>query len=199
MVNSIKLLLISLFVIVCIVTGKAQNIAHEVSYSTALPAASASTIYYQPGSLLSIADFNGKPDEQNPAVAITSSGFAFKAGYKSSGEKTVMVITVFCSFDKNKSWMKERGKTGYILLHEQHHFDISYLASQYFITLLRQTTFTTAQYKLQLEQLYTSAIEYMERMQQQYDADTGHGQITDKQYEWGEKINQLLQQSTAVR
>jgi len=182
-----------LVISLCIVSAisLAQTIDTEIKYST-VPSGSNIICYIPPGNKLVINDFRGVPAEGNAAVAITSSGFSFKAGFKNSASKTSLIITVFCNFDKSLSWMKENGKNDYILTHEQHHFDIAYLSTLAFMQKLKHTDFTVANYQEKLQAIYTTAMEDMEQLQHQYDSETQNGQLKEIQLAWNKKIEDRL-------
>jgi len=180
----------------CIITSVAvaQKVDTDIRYSTT--PADDNIICYIPGNKLIIDDFNGRPAENSAAVAITSSGFSFKAGFKSSGSKATLIITISCNFDKNLSWMKAHGKNDYVLMHEQHHFDISYLSTMAFIKKLKQADFTIDNYREKLQALHTAAMQEMEQLQHQYDGETNNGQLKEKQLAWSKKINERLVEVT---
>ncbi len=173
-------------------TVTAQSIETEISYQVAAPGEGNNVIGYTPKQKLVIADFKGSPDEASNAVAITSSGFLFNAGFRSKDGKATMLLTVECSFNRQKSWMKERGKNAYILEHEQHHFDITYIGAMQFMEKLKKTKFTTGNYKEQLQTIYQKAVEEMQQQQIQYDTETGNGTNKEKQAWWNDKINEQL-------
>lgn len=174
------------------VNADAQKVKTDISYSTA--SANDNSICYIPGNPLSIEDFKGMPADNSAPVAITSSGFLFKAGFKNSGSEATLVITVFCNFDKNQSWMKEAGRNAYILGHEQHHFDISYLSTLAFIEKLKQAHFSISNYREKLNSIYNSSIEQMEQLQQQYDGETQNGKLKEQQMVWNGKIEERLRE-----
>ncbi len=149
-------------------------------------------IIYDKQRRLTIEDFKGTPDAGSGAVAITTSGFMFKAGYHSANGKSVLNISVYCSFDKQTSWMKEKGKNAYILAHEQHHFDISYLGMLQFMKKVRHTKFKEDGYMQQLKDMYYETTTAMEQLQNQYDTETHNGILKDKQAEWEKKIDEEL-------
>ena len=180
----------------CIITSVsvAQKIDTDIRYNTT--STDNNIICYTPNNKLIIDDFKGKPAENSVAVAITSSGVSFKAGFKSSGSKATLIITVSCNFDKNLSWMKEHGKNEYVLRHEQHHFDITYLSTLAFIKKLKAADFTIRNYKHKLKTLYTTTMQEMEQLQYQYDGETHNGQLKDKQLSWNRKIDERLVEVT---
>ena len=100
------------------------------------------TIYYDMNRKLDWTDFKGRPDANSAAAAITESGFGYRMSMQSVNGKANMIITVFCYFNKKKSWVKAGMNTGYGLIHEQHHFDITYINACLFIRKLRAASFT---------------------------------------------------------
>lgn len=168
----------------------AQKLTTQVSYSTVEN--DKQLISYSPAEKLVIEDFKGKPEAGSDAVAITSSGFSFKAGFRRIGSVATLTITVQCTFDKHHSWMKENGKTDYVLKHEQHHFDISYLGALDFIKRLRQIKFTVKNYNERLNTAYQASIDKMEALQHMYDGETHNGIAKEEQQKWNQKIDNEL-------
>lgn len=172
-------------------TVVAQKVETNITWLTNIPDA-ANNIIYNPLQKLTIEDFKGSSDESASAAAITSSGFMFTAGYHSKNGKATLSVAVYCSFDKQESWMKEKGKTAYILTHEQHHFDISYLNTLLFIKKLKQTKFNQENYMEQLKDIYKKVVQDMKNMQHQYDEETGNGINTARQEDWNKKIDEQV-------
>ncbi len=172
----------------------AQKVETSITWLTNIPDA-ANNILYSAKQKLSIDDFKGTPDNSTDAVAITSSGFMFTAGFRSKGDKATLSLAVYCSFNKKESWMKEKGKNAYILEHEQHHFDICYLNTLVFIKKLQQTTFSRDKYMEQLKTVYNEVVEKMEAMQNKYDRETTNGINKEKQEEWNVRITKLLEEA----
>jgi len=182
------LLIASSFIITAV--SQAQKLDADIRYSVA-PAGN-NIICYTPGNKLLLDDFKGVPAENSIPVAITSSGFAFKAGFRGSASKATLTITVFCNFDRDLSWMKANGKNDYVLRHEQHHFDITYLSTLAFVEKLKQANFTVANYQEKLQSIYSSAMEDMEHLQHQYDEETQNGQLREIQMAWNKRIDERL-------
>ena len=170
----------------------AQPVTVNIEYTVNIPNPDGKLIFYNPGELLSIAAFAGDTEINSTAIAITSSGFAFKAGFRNAEGKAILNIKVYCSFDKQMSWMKPSGKNGYTLQHEQQHFNISYLGAMEFTQQLKASRFTTDNYKNLIQTLYNQSTKSMEDLQQVYDGETHNGIIKDKQKYWNEKINKKL-------
>ena len=196
MIKQIRPLFIFLCINVCCSTiALAQSLAVDVTYTTNIPDEEKKFIFYKPGQLLCISDFMASPIAGNDAVAITSSGFAFKAGYKSEAGKSTLMIAVYCSFDKQQSWMKAAGKNPYILSHEQSHFDISYIAAMAFVSQLKAAGFTQQNYKSLIQSIYAASTDNLEKMQHQYDGETDNGQLKNIQATWNSKVATLIKES----
>lgn len=153
-------------------------------------------IYYQPDKALQWKDFQGTPVANHRAAAITVSGFGYKASLKNTGNKGDLVISVYCFFNKPKSWVKDGHTTAYILAHEQNHFDITYLATNIFIEKIKSANITTTNMNTLLPRLYTESCDIMNKLQDDYDGQTRHGQVKDIQQKWNEFINEKLSDLT---
>lgn len=83
-------------------------------------------------------------------------------------------------------------KTAYILNHEQKHFDIAYINTLLFIQNLRGANFTNTNYAAVIEKIYNKTAAAMTSIQNQYDLDTSHSRIPEKQAQWNDKISKQL-------
>ena len=142
------------------------------------------TIYYSPDNNLVWADFKGTPGPPSRVGAITASGFGYKANMHSSGGKGEINISVYCYFNKEKSWVRPGKTTPYILNHEQHHFDVSYLAAGIFVNKVKNAVITTSNINVLLPRIYKECCDLMNKMQDDYDGQTMNGQLEDKQQKW---------------
>jgi len=153
---------------------------------------SGDTIYYDPERKLEWDDFKGKPVALSPAAAITESGFGYKMSMQSINRKTSVVITVFCYFNKKHSWVKKDMDSEYALLHEQHHYDITYINACLFVQKLKQAQFNPANYDYLVEKIHDESFKALEKMQDDYDGQTSNGRINRMQIIWNKKIDQQL-------
>lgn len=150
------------------------------------------TIHYDGNRHLDWKDFQGTPDNKSIAAAITASGFGYSMSMQTRNNHTSIIITVYCFFDKAHSWVKKGMKTDYALLHEQHHFDITYIHAYRFVKKLQATTFTRNNYDELVEKINNEAYTELEKMQNDYDGQTKNGQLKEVQAWWNRKIDQLL-------
>ncbi|MFM2359750.1 MAG: hypothetical protein RLY16_1743 [Bacteroidota bacterium] len=170
-------------------TGFGQNFTTHVDYVTDLvDTESRNWIFYQSGEKLAIRDFKMEPDNSNSAIAITMSGFAFKAKFYSLNGVSNLQINVYCNFDTQKSWMKPEGQNPVVLNHEQKHFDLTYLYCLRFIKRLRLLQFKPENYKRLLLDTHKEYVDALAKMQQTYDKETSNGIELSQQKIWNEKI-----------
>jgi hypothetical protein len=150
-------------------------------------------IYYNPTKKLVWADFKGTPAPPSPVAAITSSGFGYKAGMQSTNGKGEINVSVYCYFSKPNSWVRKGKTTAYILNHEQHHFDATYICTKRFIEKIRNANLTTTNMNDVLAKLYKECSTEMRKMQADYDGETMNGQLKDKQEKWNGIFENTLQ------
>lgn len=154
---------------------------------------SGDTIYFHPDKKLTWSDFKGKPEKASPAAAVTESGFGYRMSMHAVNSKTTVVITVFCYFNKNKSWVKPDMDTDYALLHEQHHFDITYINTRLFIQKLKEAPLNKGNFDYLVNKIHDESFEALDKMQDEYDGQTANGRNTRMQLAWNKKIDKMLQ------
>jgi hypothetical protein len=167
----------------CNFTSNAQIIT-TISWVEISNANTADVIYYNANKKLVWADFKGTPGPPSVVAAITSSGFGYKAGMKSTNGKGEISVSVYCFFSKPNSWVRKGKTTAYILNHEQHHFDATYICTKRFIEKIRTVNLTTTNMNDVLAKLYKECSIEMRKMQADYDGETMNGQLKDKQEKW---------------
>ncbi len=132
-------------------------------------------------------NFQGIPDTTSSHSASTSSGIDF-----SYIEQGIYISFDFSTyFDQSKSWSKIQDQTHRLLAHEQLHFDISELTAR----KIRRDCF---EFKTEskafgavvniVKDIYTKNNLLKKSLNQQYDLETEHGTIVEKQIEWEKKI-----------
>ncbi len=151
------------------------------------------TILYNPNKKLVWDDFQGNPDRHSIAAAVTESGFGYRLGmqYSSSGKANI-VITVLCFFNKSKSWVKPGMASEYALLHEQHHFDLTYIQACLFFQKLKAAEFTVDNCPSLLDKINAACYEELNKMQNDYDGQTKNGQLKNIQAQWNKRIDLQL-------
>ena len=166
------------------------NIKVQWTQQTTMPASE--IIYYDPANKLVWENFRGKPVEGGRTAAITMSGFGYNASMRSSGQKGQLDVQVYCFFNKNRSWVKPGRNSSYILNHEQHHFDVSYIAANIFIDKIQSAVLTNSNYNVLISRIYDDCIGIMNKMQDDYDGQTKNGQEKEIQAKWNKFIDDKI-------
>lgn len=86
-------------------------------------------------------------------------------------------------------------KTDYILAHEQGHFDITEIFARKLNEALQNYQFNRKSLKRDIGQIYQSIVRQKEEYQKAYDAETDHSRKRKLQYDWLEKIEDLLEET----
>jgi hypothetical protein len=172
--------------------AQAQKISVVVNYILSNGAPDGKSIFYDGKTKLIWDDFQGKPDNSVDFSALTSSGSGFNLEMHGGSGGSTMVVNVFCSYSKPDSWVKPDKKIPYLLVHEQHHFDLTYIYCQKFIKRLRAADITQKNYEKVIGNLYTDTQKELDEEQSKYDSETQHSIIKTKQEEWNKKIDDEL-------
>ena len=80
----------------------------------------------------------------------------------------------------------------YALLHEQHHYDITYINTCLFIKKLQEAQFNKGNFNQVVDKIHDECFEALENMQNEYDSQTLNGRIDRQQKIWNKKIDQQL-------
>lgn len=179
----------SLFIVLFFAGSASAQFTTNVYWTEQTSMDANDVIYYNPSQNLVWSNFKGTPGPPSPIAAITSSGFGYKANMKNTGSKGEINVMVYCYFSKSKSWVKPGKTTPYILNHEQHHFDVSYLAAGIFIEKVKKAGLTMANCNSVLPKIYRECCDFMNKMQDDYDGQTKNGQLTDEQTRWNAYFN----------
>lgn len=180
-----------IFFVLAVNTATAQ-LTVNIQWQSVNPGYTGDSIYYDADRKLTWIDFKGRPDAASPAGAITESGFGYRMSMQSYNNKTSIYITVFCYFNKNKSWVKKGMKTAYALLHEQHHYDITYINTCLFVQKLNAAKLTKSNFNSLVESIHDECFAALNKMQDEYDGETSKGRIESMQAFWNKKIDAQL-------
>lgn len=181
------------FILLLSTSALQAQLTTNVQWTNQSSMSSSDVIYYDAANSLVWDDFVCKPPQDNSRIAaITMSGFGYSASMRSNGSRGQLNIKVYCFFNKNKSWVKPGKTTNYILTHEQHHFDISYIAANIFIDKIQNAVMTPANYNTILPRIYNESIEIMNKMQDEYDGQTRNGQEKELQEKWNRFIDSKI-------
>jgi hypothetical protein len=90
---------------------------------------------------------------------------------------------------KEKSWVREKSKSSYILNHEQYHFNLA----EVFARKMRKefTDLSTVNYHI-VDSIFQKVYSDYDAAQVRYDDETLHSQVNAEQIKWQDKIDEEL-------
>jgi hypothetical protein len=132
-------------------------------------------------------DFSGKPDKSNPAAALTYTDIKINASLNND----VINISVENVFNKNLSWSKNKNSAS-LLAHEQLHFDITEVYTRKIRLKMNEIATVQTMQNGTLNKESSKLLKEWKQFQNQYDEETKHGILVDKQQEWQLKVEKLL-------
>jgi hypothetical protein len=164
----------------------------EVAFSKPMHSTEETAEYipWQEERLLTWDDFQGPPKRHTDAVASTSTSLGI--AYQLANGKLNYQIT--CNFSKTKSWGSM--KTDYILAHEQAHFDITEIYARRLHQALSNYQLNRRTYQEDIGKIYNDIVAGKEALQHAYDGGSDHSRRKKEQYDWLNKIDQLLVETT---
>ena len=140
-------------------------------------------------------DFQGQPDKNSNAVAVTASGITFSYSIQKSSIHGVtgFKTKITAHFYPEHSWCKKELIDDHILKHEQFHFNITELHVRHFREKVSKLKVSKLIAK-QLDVLHKQANTNLEQMQKLYDAESNYSINKDEQQKWIAFVNAELKQ-----
>ncbi len=161
--------------------------------------AEADSIQWNPGRKLTWDDFKGNAMDGDPSDALTNTSNQTQFQSFGVGKRFEIESEITCYFIKSRSWVKPARKVDYLLNHEQRHFDLAEVGAREFRKKIKQTHFTAENFRDVIKRITLEINEKYHSLQEQYDNETSHSRIEEKQLEWNNKIDGMLKESEEVR
>ncbi len=137
-------------------------------------------------------DFQGAPDQNSEAVAVTASGITFNYSIKKTKTKVLSFKTMIkAHFYPEHSWCKESEVDDHVLSHEQLHFDITELHARLFrekVDALRPSQNVAET----LQDYHKTINENLENMQNKYDSESNYSIDKEGQAIWQSYVEKEL-------
>jgi len=143
--------------------------------------------------------FAGEADTLSLWGALTHSGIRLRYEYRKNNDSLTALVRLLPFMDTHKSWCKTQARNGYTLAHEQRHFDIAAIVAHQLAWEIEHTNFHLVDFAATIMKLHGQFIEKLEKMQQEYDAATEHGDNLTQQLAWNEKITEDLNYSSPTQ
>lgn len=139
-------------------------------------------------------DFKAAAPENHPAAANSAVGFMYRASVSGGRDGATVEVRITSFFVRPLSWVKQQHKSGYILEHEQHHFDIARYGAELFRKKLLAASFTEQRIGELLNKAYQEAWNEYQDLQKSYDEESNHSLDVPGQEAWNKKIAAMLAQ-----
>ncbi len=149
-----------------------------------IAAQSKDTIYWNANQKLKWADFKGRPDKTTNLLAMTQAGI----GYTVACHGGILDLKIFCYFNVNQSWTKEKTDAEELLRHEQLHFDITELFTRKLRKRISELIDPCGKNIKELDKIYGSNFKEYSIMQDSYDRECEHSLNDVQQKLWEEKV-----------
>ncbi len=148
-------------------------------------------LLWVPGYELTWDHFQGKPDADSKYAALTKIDMSIRQGPLESADAIELIISTELMTDG--SWVKPQNRNQQILVHEQGHFDIA----EYHARRLRKELLETAPINAEslnedVDRVFDRIFKEKQMMQRDYERETDHSLVRDKQLEWQKRIAFLL-------
>lgn len=150
------------------------------------------TLFYDPRRPLQFADFTGVRRSGGNTVAVVFPNFAYQGSTKVVGGKMQLRVAMKTFVVRSSSWVADHARTPATLNHEQRHFDVVKLVVERFKQRIWQDTLAVDYYAGHLQHQYLLSYQEMNRLQEQYDGETGHGTNEAAQARWNERLTRAL-------
>ncbi len=181
-------------------TGKSAALAKNLllTFKESKGTNSQDTVFYDPNRPLIWADFKGtnrRPGSRFAAAVFTS--FAYEGRSFPRGENLVVEINlkVFTVM----SWVRPESRNASTLRHEQLHFDITRMVVEQFKNALIKADLTIEDYDSEIQYQFLEIFRNMNREQEAYDQETGHGLQPGAQAAWDKKITEEIKRIYSVQ
>ena len=162
-----------------------------VSFADYAGPAEADTVFYSPARPLTWADFTAAPRTAGYAAAVFPS-FSYSGQPEIVAGKLSIHLTFKVFVVRSSSWVGPGQRSAYNLNHEQRHFDLVQLVVERYKRRVPADSLTLADYNSQLQYQYIESYREMNRVQEQYDAETLHGRDAAAQQRWNQRIDAEL-------
>ncbi|MGR3809051.1 hypothetical protein [Jiulongibacter sp. NS-SX5] len=143
-------------------------------------------------------DFKGSPPPITKFAAAIFPSIAIETGLTIKDRKLVANIRPKVFMVPSQSWVKSGSRSESALRHEQLHFDITMVIMNDLISKLRKIeAYTVDDLSSMIQYQYLESFREMNRLQKEYDLETGHSTNSTAQLLWERKVASWLKDPTS--
>ena len=137
-------------------------------------------------------DFKGEVDPNSRWNAFTDWVTSYRFSAPDFEDGRVRVKLNVQLFLTPNSWVRPDKKSDLLLEHERGHFNIGRICSKQIETTINSASFSSANYRKEIDNAYWMVIGKCKEFERQYDAETRHYNDREQQTLWNKKISDLL-------
>lgn len=150
------------------------------------------TLFYSRAHPLTYPDFLAVPRPLHGAVGAVFPSFAYLAEARLQQGVLHLQVQTKVFVVRHSSWLLPSARDAYALNHEQRHFDLVQLVAERFKRKLTPDSLTLDNYDARMQFQFLQSWREMNQLQEQYDAETAHGQSQAAQQRWNARIEAEL-------
>ncbi|GAA4392736.1 hypothetical protein GCM10023186_43610 [Hymenobacter koreensis] len=152
----------------------------------------ADTLYYSPDQPLAFSDFHALPRPAGRYQASVFPSFAYTARAQTVAGVLHLHLNMKVFVVRSSSWVLPDAHTAHTLNHEQRHFDLVKLVAERFKRKVHPDSLTLDNFDARMQYQYLQSWWEMNRLQEQYDGETGGGTNEAAQQRWNQRIEAEL-------
>jgi hypothetical protein len=150
------------------------------------------SLFYHANRKLRWSDFKAIPPIRPKSAAVSYTSFAYEGNSLHKKDTLLLNLTLQTFFIKSASWVTPAVMDAVALVHEQTHFDITWLVALRFQQKIKTMPLTIEDYDSIIQYQYIESFREMNRLQEAYDNETSHGQYMPAQLRWDQKIAEAI-------
>lgn len=149
------------------------------------------TVFYDSNRPLTWNDFLDKPNRSSKNNAVIFTSLAMEGNPYIDDGVLILPLEILVYMLPGSSWVRNEGKNDYSLNHEQRHFDVTRIVGNRLIDKLKALELNPENYEADVNDAFFDSYREMNRLQEIYDARTGHG-LNNTQQRWNTIIDNAL-------
>ncbi len=138
---------------------------------------------------LSWNDFQASAPKLDSHVALSRVEIQYESSVDKAGKMTMDINGVFI---KEQSWVKQDRKSESILKHEQYHFNLTEVWARKLRKEITSKKWNVKTFEKEFNSLFKKHMAQTLKEQLRYDNETNHSQMSAKQTEWEQAIDEEL-------
>ncbi|UYQ92812.1 hypothetical protein MKQ68_22280 [Chitinophaga horti] len=150
------------------------------------------TVFHDAHVPITMAEFTGRPSRSGPSEAVSFTSFSYDGGSRRFRDTLFIHLRLQVFMVKSASWVRGSQSISHTLEHEQLHFDITRIVGERFRKKVLSMPLHLDDYDSIIQYEYLESFREMNKMQEEFDRETGSGVNYAAQARWKQNIRQTL-------